>query len=75
MDPGSLDLEYLIIYISTGYTSPPTYMPMHAWPHTTYVVLYRRTWRAQVAHPTSYTLTVPTPGVPGSWTSLDLMDL
>ena len=30
-------------------------------------------WR--VPHPTSYTLTVPTPGVPGSWTSLDLMAL
>ena len=30
-------------------------------------------WR--VPHPTSYTLTVPTPGVPGSWTTQDLMDL
>ena len=53
MDPGSLDLEYLIIYVSTGYTSPPTYMPMHAWPHTTYVVLYRRTCGVyHIPHPT-----------------------
>jgi hypothetical protein len=53
MDPGSLDLEYLIIYISTGYTSPPTYMPMHAWPHTTYVVLHRRTCGVyHIPHPT-----------------------
>ena len=53
MDPGSLDLEYLIIYISTGYTSPPTYMPMHAWPHTTYAVLYPRTCGVyHIPHPT-----------------------
>ena len=53
MDPGSLDLEYLIIYVSTCYTSPPTYMPMHAWSHTTYVVLYRRTCAVcHIPHPT-----------------------
>ena len=43
MDPGSLDLEYLIILISTSYASPPTCMPMHAWSRTTYAVLHRRT--------------------------------